>query len=100
MSSLPFLSATWTVGHPEAELRARGLFRQCVFVGIVLAVWISMRPFYILPPGGEAPASDPLNQVAFSGLAILAFVGACFADRRAPSRSRATGTNCCASSRT
>jgi len=73
----------WIAAGPEAELRARNLFRQVVFIAIVLAVWISTRPFFVLPPDGAAPASDPLNQATFSLLALAAFVGACFADRRA-----------------
>jgi O-antigen ligase len=68
---------------PENEIRTRGLFRQVVFVAIVLAVWISTRPFYTAPSDGSVPAADPLNQVTFSGLAVLAVLGAWFADHRA-----------------
>lgn len=83
MPALSFLPPSWVDTSPAAEIRARGLFRQCVFAAIVLAVWTSTRPFFIMPADGEAPGSDPLNQVTFSGLAVLAFLGVCFAHRRA-----------------
>jgi O-antigen ligase len=68
---------------PLTELRVRSLFRQFVFVAIVLAVWISTRPFNVPPTDGSVPASDPLNQIVFSGLAVCAVFAVFLAHRRA-----------------
>ncbi len=68
---------------PENEIRVRGIFRQVIFVGILLAVWVSTRPFYTAPSDGSVPAADLLNQLLFSGLAVAALAGTVFADPRA-----------------
>ncbi len=68
---------------PEAESRLRDLYRQALFLAIMLAVWVSTRPFQTAPPDGVAPAGDILNQITFAGLAVLAFFGVMMADRRA-----------------
>ncbi len=68
---------------PEHELRVRGVFRQVVFIAILLAVWVSTRPFWTAPSDGTIPAADLLNQLTFSGLALTALTGAWFADHRA-----------------
>jgi O-antigen ligase len=67
---------------PAMEMKARGLFRQGLFLAILLAVWISTRPFYTAPTDGSVPAAEVLNQVTFSGLAVLAFLGILMSDRR------------------
>lgn len=68
---------------PERELKARGLMRQVVFVLVVLSIWISARPFGHAVVAEGAPTSDPLNQLVFSALAVLAAIAVAFADRRA-----------------
>ena len=70
------------VALPESEVRARSIFRQAVFVAILLVVYISTRPYYVQPEG-TILSSDPLNQVAFLGLACLAVIGLIMADHRA-----------------
>jgi O-antigen ligase len=66
-----------------AEERLRDWFRQGLFVAILLAVWISTKPFYTAPPEGLAPAGDLANQLTFSGLAVAALLALLMADRRA-----------------
>lgn len=73
---------SWAAG-PDNERYVRDVFRQVVFVAILLAVWISTRPFWTAPSDGTVPAADLLNQVTFSGLAVAAMLGAWFADHRA-----------------
>lgn len=68
---------------PANEMRAQSFFRQAVFVMILLAVWISTRPFYVAGESGEPPAGDIVNQLTFSSLAVAAFLGLCLTDRRA-----------------
>jgi O-antigen ligase len=68
---------------PENELRARGIFRQFIFVAILLVVWISTKPFYVTPEDGSIPAADIVNQLTFTGLAAAGFLGFCMTDRRA-----------------
>jgi O-antigen ligase len=68
---------------PENELRARGIFRQVIFIAILIAVWISTRPFYVMPADGSSPSADIVNQLTFSGLAAAGFLGFCMTDRRA-----------------
>ncbi len=68
---------------PETELRARGLFRQALFLLILLAVWVSMRPFTIAPEDGTVPSGDIVNQITFSGLALAAMLALTMIDRRA-----------------
>jgi O-antigen ligase len=68
---------------PEAELRARGWFRQALFLLIIVAVWVSTRPFTIAPEDGSVPAGDLLNQLTFSGLAIVSMLALTMVDRRA-----------------
>ncbi|MGL4637938.1 MAG: O-antigen ligase family protein [Beijerinckiaceae bacterium] len=67
----------------EAELRARGLFRQALFLLILLAVWISTKPFTAAPEDGSVPAGDIVNQLTFSGLAVAAMLALLMVDRRA-----------------
>lgn len=67
----------------EAEERLRDWYRQGVFLAILLAVWISTKPFYSAPGDGAAPAGDIVNQLTFSGLAVLAFLGLLMAHRTA-----------------
>jgi O-antigen ligase len=67
----------------DAEGRLRDLYRHGLFLAIMLAVWVSTRPFYTAPTDGSVPGSDILNQITFSGLAGLAFFGLLMADRRA-----------------
>jgi O-antigen ligase len=71
------------VGAPGMEQRLRGYYRQALFLLIILAVWISTKPFYTAPQDGTPPAGDIVNQVTFSGLAVLGFFGLLMADRRA-----------------
>jgi O-antigen ligase len=59
---------------PEIEMRLRSFVRQCVFVVILLAVWISTKPFNVIPTDGTVIAGDIVNQLTFSGLAILSFI--------------------------
>lgn len=73
---------SWAAG-PDNERHVRDVFRQVVFVAILLAVWISTRPFWTAPSDGTVPAADLLNQLTFSGLAVAAMLGAWFADHRA-----------------
>jgi O-antigen ligase len=68
---------------PAHERQVQSLFRHGVFVLILLAVWISTRPFYVPDDSGAPPAGDIINQLTFSGLAGMAFLGLCLADRRA-----------------
>ncbi len=68
---------------PENERRARDVYRQVVFVAILIAVWVSTRPFWTAPTDGTVPAADLLNQLTFSGLALAAILGVWFADHRA-----------------
>jgi O-antigen ligase len=68
---------------PGNEQRARDAFRSAVFVAILLAVWVSTRPFWTAPSDGTIPAADLLNQLTFSGLAVAAMIGVWFADHRA-----------------
>ncbi len=68
---------------PGVESRAREIYRQVLFLAITLAVWISTKPFYTAPSDGAPPAGDLANQLTFSGLAVLAFLGVLMADRRA-----------------
>jgi O-antigen ligase len=68
---------------PENELRVRSIYRQVIFVAILMAVWISTKPFYVLPDDGLVPAGDIVNQLTFTSLAAAAFLGLCMTDRRA-----------------
>jgi O-antigen ligase len=68
---------------PLTEMRVRAAFRQVIFVAIVLAVWISTRPFSVAPTDGTVPASDPVNQIVFSGLTVCAVIAAFLSHRRA-----------------
>jgi O-antigen ligase len=71
-------------GWPAAEERARAVFRQLLFVAIILAVWISTRPFNTLSRDAPAPmGGDVVNQLTFSALAALAVCGLFMANRRA-----------------
>jgi O-antigen ligase len=67
----------------DAESRARDWFRQGLFLAILLAVWISTKPFYVAPADGGAPAADLMNQLTFSGLAVCAGLALIMIDRRA-----------------
>jgi O-antigen ligase len=67
----------------EVEARARGIYRQVLFVAIVLAVWVSTKPFFSGAREAGAPSGDLANQLTFSGLAVLGFAGLLMADRRA-----------------
>jgi O-antigen ligase len=66
-----------------AEDRLRDWFRQGLFLAILLAVWVSTKPFYSAPLEGPPPAGDLANQLTFSGLAVLAILALLMADRRA-----------------
>jgi O-antigen ligase len=68
---------------PEIEMRLRSLFRQIVFVLILLSVWISTKPFSVAPTDGTVPAGDIVNQLTFSSLAILSFICMLWANPRA-----------------
>jgi O-antigen ligase len=69
---------------PDLEAQARSVFRQVLFVIIMLAVWISVRPFAPVVESNDGVSSgDTLNQVTFSGLALLTVMGLGMADRRA-----------------
>jgi O-antigen ligase len=68
---------------PDAEARLRDLFRQGLFLAILLAVWISTKPFQVMPTDGVPIAGDLANQLTFSGLAVCAALALLFADRRA-----------------
>jgi O-antigen ligase len=68
---------------PEMEMRLRGVFRQVVFVLILLAVWISTKPFAAAPTDGSVSSGDTVNQLTFSSLAILSFIGVMWANPRA-----------------
>jgi O-antigen ligase len=69
---------------PALEARARSVFRQVLFVIIMLAVWISVRPFAPVVESNDGVASgDTLNQLTFSSLALLTIMGVAMADRRA-----------------
>ncbi len=68
---------------PAAEARARDLYRRGLFLAIIIAVWISTRPFYAAPTDGSVAGGDLVNQLTFSSLAVLAFAGLLMADGRA-----------------
>ncbi len=69
---------------PALEARARDVFRQVLFVIIMLAVWISVRPFAPVVESNDGISSgDILNQLTFSALAVLTIMGLGMADRRA-----------------
>jgi O-antigen ligase len=67
----------------QAEDRLRDWFRQGLFAAILLAVWISTKPFYVAATDGSVPAGDLANQLTFSGLAVCAFLALLMVDRRA-----------------
>jgi O-antigen ligase len=67
----------------DVEFRARDIYRRGLFLAIILAVWISTRPFYAAPADGSVPSGDILNQITFSGLALLSFGALLMVDRRA-----------------
>lgn len=69
---------------PAARVQRLGdVFREIVFVLILLAGWVTTRPFHSGPPGavGE-PTSDIVNQLTFSGLAVASVLGLALGDRR------------------
>jgi O-antigen ligase len=68
---------------PEIEMRLRSFVRQSVFVVILLAVWISTRPFNVIPADGTVIAGDIVNQLTFSGLAVVSFICMIWAHPRA-----------------
>jgi O-antigen ligase len=68
---------------PASEERLRAFYRKTLFLAIILAVWISTKPFHTTPPEAGTPTGDLMNQLTFSVLAVLAFCGVLMADRRA-----------------
>jgi O-antigen ligase len=68
---------------PGLEERLRDYYRQGLFLLIVLAVWVSTKPFLAGPTDDAPAAGDLVNQLTFSGLAGLSLLGVLMADRRA-----------------
>jgi O-antigen ligase len=69
---------TWQAASPDISAgiaqrtrRAGEVFREALFVLIILAAWVTTRPFEAAPAAvtGEA-TSDIVNQLTFSGLAV------------------------------
>ncbi|MGL4437671.1 MAG: O-antigen ligase family protein [Bosea sp. (in: a-proteobacteria)] len=69
---------TWQATSPdintsvsERTRRMGDIFREVVFVLIILAAWVTTRPFEATPvPVAGETTSDIVNQLTFSGLAV------------------------------
>jgi O-antigen ligase len=74
------------LGAPMSRLEAlaRNTLRPLLAILILLAVWVSTKPFYSVEPIDGAPAGgDLVNQVTFAGLAALSAIMLLYADRKA-----------------
>jgi O-antigen ligase len=71
------------IATPALEARLRAGFRTLLFLLVLLAVWISPRPFQTITTDGPVSGGDIVNQLVFSGLAALCVVALAMVDRRA-----------------
>jgi O-antigen ligase len=80
--SLPAIRSIAFVAPAEESLR-NGL-RAALSIMILLAIWLSTRPFMKPPPAvGVQQSGDIVNQLTFAGLALLAAGLLAICDRRA-----------------